>query len=127
MRVGDQLLRDELRSVARADNQGRATWIVSPPPAILDSHRPDEQPWQGDRCGRKECVDEHDGEGNTARRDLRGRQKPETNRGGNNGCGAAGEQNLPELPNARLAPEAPVHPEIVKHSETEGTGEEDVR
>jgi hypothetical protein len=126
MGVREKLLGDELCSVASADNQGNATWIVSSPTAILDSDRSGKQAWQSDRCGRKKRVDEHNREGNTARRNLCGRQEPETDGSRNNSCGGAREKNLLQLPNACVAPETPVHPEIVKDSETQRTSKKNI-
>src|SRR5207253_1144653 len=100
--------------------------IGSTTTTILDAHRPNKQAWQSNRGGCEKCVDEHDGEGHATRRNLRGRQNPKTDDSRDDSCRTARKQNLPELPNTCLTPEAPVHAEIVKGNETKGTSQENV-
>ena len=123
----EQFLHDELSGIAGTGDQNAFAAFV---PAA--SHRPmasyaDHQSGQGDQRPGQQRIDEDNGEGNSSRRQVEHREDDESNEAGHCAAANARDDNRPQLTDARVSPQSPVHPRRIKQQQAQRHREKKVQ
>src|SRR5258705_8111156 len=125
--VCNQLLSHEFRGIACTDDQRWPTRIGPPAARILQANCSGKEPGKGYRSGCQECIDKNDREWNARGTDLTTWHDPDSDGGREDRRDSTGHQDLPQFTDAGVAPQAPIHAQIVEDEQANWPPEPNVR